>query len=318
MSAYKSDKWETERCVYELLKQTAIFKSWKKYQFNCQTGKCAWCGKPMQYRWTETDHIMPLYYGGTSEASNMVLCHHSCNKNKSTKVGYSRPAWITYNYYDTRLNGKYHALLDEVANGRTPAIRREQQINPAQDNKNGGAQWVKAVIAIAVSLAVLYAIWLFFARLTTNNTPDTPSQNASTSQPTSSQIKNDPDADNKAYAQSILASYTNFYHNYVERSPTIWSLPADTYNCRSASDGCTLSMYAKASLPNGYTYSVNSLDDGVVFSQPGIVPHASKTNVALYKRARCGESGVVIGGSEAKYAAAVIQLSDDSYYCVQN
>ena len=64
-----SENWEEERYFYEKLKQTKIFRYWKRVQFDCQTGKCAYCGKPMQYRYTETDHIKPLYYGGTSEVS---------------------------------------------------------------------------------------------------------------------------------------------------------------------------------------------------------------------------------------------------------
>lgn len=113
----RSKDWEDERYVFERLKQTQAFKKWKDTQFDCQRGRCAWCGRPMMYNNTETDHISPLYYGGTSDASNLVICCHKCNEEKSTNVGFIRPEWIAENRYDYILNEEYATLKDTLLFG---------------------------------------------------------------------------------------------------------------------------------------------------------------------------------------------------------
>lgn len=71
-------------------------------------------------------------------------------------------------------------------------------------------------------------------------------------------------------------------------------------------------------MPDGYTYSINTIANGTIFVQNGQIPHALENNVAIYKRARCGTNGTVVGGTKGKNAAAVIRLSTGLYYCVEN
>ena len=331
----RSDNWENERYIYEKLKQENVFKYWKKVQFDCQTGKCAWCEKPMQYRYAETDHIKPLYYGGTSEAHNLVLCHHNCNKQKSTRMDYARPHWIKPNRYDVGVNGRYRTLKAKLENDNNYlGAKREQVINPKPysglstsnhkaevKQKNHAIRIVfKVLYVLVVALVGLLCVFLLLKYIhpaTSLNGQNTTTQNTTNQ---NGVMQADPDLKNKQLAQSILASYVSYFNNYYDKYKGSWSLPPDEYNCANwpMSSGCRLSVYGGAKVPDGYTYSVNSLENKKVFQQNGTIPHASKTNAALYKKARCGDSGNVIGGTEAKNAAVVIQLSDDSYYCVEN
>ena len=330
----RSMKWENERYLFEKLKQTQIFRYWKKTQFDCQTGKCAYCEKPMQYRWTETDHIKPLYYGGNSEPLNLVLCHHNCNQRKSTKMYYKRPEWIKQNKYDVGISGKYHALQKELL-GRDIGKERNQLLNeiPSYATNTPKKKYISRTtlrddiiteaIVLIVTLLFLFLLYLFF-NTNKSSLPSSSTSLSDSSLSNESTSKNDdspnPDEEKRRFAQSILASYTNYYNNYVVKYPTSWSLPKDEFNCGNwpQSSGCTLSVYAGAKAPDGYTYSVNSLDNGVIFDQNETIPNALKTNAALYKRARCGENGTVIGGTEDKNAVVVIELSDGTYYCVEN
>ena len=330
----RSDNWENERYIYEKLKQENVFKYWKKVQFDCQTGKCAWCKKPMQYRYAETDHIKPLYYGGTSEAHNLVLCHHNCNTRKSTRMNYARPDWIKPNRYDVGVNGRYRTLRAKLENDNNYiGAKRGQVINPkpysgssVSSHKSETKQknstirvFFNALYVLVVALIGLLCVFLLLEYIhpaTSSNETDAATQNTTNQ---NGVMQADPDLKNKQLAQSILASYTNYYNNYVNKTGSNMSLPSDQYNCTTWQEsGCWLSFYGGAKTPSGYTYSVNSLESKKVFKQNGTIPHASKTNAALYKKARCGDGGNVIGGNEAKNAAVVIQLSDDSYYCVEN
>lgn len=116
------ERWKEQRFIYELLKQQPIFRSWKKEQFICQTGKCALCQKPMQYRYAETDHFFSLHRGGTSESKNMVLAHHSCNKYKSTKIYSNDLSWIKQNRYAQAVDEKYSSLMNEYGTAEATAI----------------------------------------------------------------------------------------------------------------------------------------------------------------------------------------------------
>ena len=118
------------------------------------------------------------------------------------------------------------------------------------------------------------------------------------------------------FAQYILAEYTDYYNYWVVKKG--YELPRDRVGCQTW-NGCSLSFpYGNAKVPEGYSYSINSLEDGVLFKQNGQIPNASINNVAIYKRARCGSNGTVIGGSERKDVAAVIKRLDGTYYCVEN
>lgn len=345
----KSENWENERYIFEKLKQTKIFKYWKKTQFDCQVGRCAWCGKPMQYRYTETDHVTPLYYGGKSDASNLVLCHHSCNKNKSTASGFKRPDWIKKNSYDDAVTRKYNNLLADLMEEEktikdecnytiepflTTNQSKDEQIfregyentQSSYDTRSYSSKKVskskdndifKNVLYVLKNLA-LAAFFLFLAFLIPKIMISGNSQKGSLSGSSSS--KEQPaieteDVTRKTFAQTVVAEYSNYYNNRVVKG---YDLPQDATNCDSW-NGCNLSFpLGGVKTPDGYTYSINTLESGVVFSQNGVIPHAMKNNVALYKRARCGSNGSVVGGTVEKNAAAVVQLSDGSYYCAQN
>ena len=320
----KSENWENERFIYEKLKQTRIFRTWKHAQFDCQLGKCAWCGKPMQYRYAETDHVKPLYYGGKSEASNLVLCHHKCNKDKSTVTNYERPDWIKANCYDHAVTEKYEALVNEyLPNGPLPDSsfspidsenrNTETNVVPLGTKRFPPSSKLLIVVAITVSIAVFLPILLSSGMnpATKNNTKDNDAQKNDTET-----VVRDEDGDRKSYAKYIVGKYDDFYNDWVVKRG--YKLPSDASGCTKW-NGCSLSFpYEDTELPSDYTYSINTLDDGAVFSQNGAEPHATMYNVALYKRARCGQDGAVIGGQIDKNAAAVVRLSNGSYYCAQN
>lgn len=131
-----NDNWERQRFIFELLKQQTIFRYWKKEQFVCQTGICAWCKKPLMYRYAEVDHIVALFSGGMSDAKNLVLAHHTCNKNKGTLIRYVRPNWIKENKFDDKLGAKYELLLQEhkveksVDSAKSPDVKYFYSDNP--------------------------------------------------------------------------------------------------------------------------------------------------------------------------------------------
>ncbi|MBR0431896.1 HNH endonuclease [Candidatus Saccharibacteria bacterium] len=322
----KSENWENERYIFEKLKQTKIFKYWKKTQFDCQVGRCAWCGKPMQYRYTETDHVTPLYYGGKSDASNLVLCHHNCNKNKSTASGFKRPEWIKKNSYDEAVTRKYNSLLaDLMVENKTIKEERNYTVDPYSSGKNNKSKddGILNNVLYVLKYLALAAFFLFLAFLIPKIMMSGNSQKSGSNYSTpsgSSSSKEQPvieteDGTRKAFAQTVVAEYSNYYNNRVVKG---YDLPQDATNCDSW-NGCNLSFpLGGVKTPDGYTYSINTLESGVVFSQNGVIPHATKNNVALYKRARCGSNGSVVGGAVEKNAAAVVQLSDGSYYCTQN
>ncbi len=313
----KSENWENERYIFEKLKQTKIFKYWKKTQFDCQVGRCAWCGKPMQYRYTETDHVTPLYYGGKSDASNLVLCHHSCNKNKSTASGFKRPDWIKKNSYDDAVTRKYNSLLADLMEEEKTIKDESRSYSSKKVSKSKDDDIFKNVLYVLKYLA-LAAFFFFLAFLIPKIMMSGNSQKGSSSGSSSS--KEQPaieteDVTRKTFAQTVVAEYSNYYNNRVVKG---YDLPQDATNCDSW-NGCNLSFpLGGVKTPDGYTYSINTLESGIVFSQNGVIPHATKNNVALYKRARCGSNGSVVGGAVEKNAAAVVQLSDGSYYCMQN
>ena len=332
--AERSKNWENERYLYEKLKQTQIFRQWKKAQFDCQVGKCAWCEKPMQYRYTETDHVKPLYYGGNSEAKNLVLCHHKCNKEKSTSVVHERPEWIKKNGFDEAITKKYHELalsISQEDNNKFNSLKTsndELALNISQENsiepdtlENNikpnclkTSNRSKVPILIGLFLLVLFITFpslLINTRSSIINTRDT----TSTTQNQNSTIEEE-NKKRKDIAQSILEAYTKYYEYWVLEKG--YDLPPDADECTTW-NGCNLSFpLGTAETPEGYTYSINSLDDGLILSQTGQSPHASTNNVALYKKARCNSNNTVVGGIEDKNAASIIQLSNGEYYCIQN
>lgn len=106
--------WSFTSFVYSKVKQTNIFKLWRKEQFDCQFGKCAICGKPMDRRYTQVDHIKPRYKHGTNYSNNLALTHKKCNENKGAKTGYTRPSWFKNNKYSEKLDEKVYELTEEI------------------------------------------------------------------------------------------------------------------------------------------------------------------------------------------------------------
>ena len=106
--------WGLISFAYGKIKQTNIFKLWRKEQFDCQFGKCAICNKPMELRFAQVDHIKPRYKKGTNYSSNLALVHKKCNELKGAKSGYERPDWIKSNKYSEKLDGKVFEITEEI------------------------------------------------------------------------------------------------------------------------------------------------------------------------------------------------------------
>lgn len=101
-----------KREQFEEMKQTDFFKKWKKAQYACQDGKCAYCENHIDLHSpnTQVDHVRPLCKYGTNEYDNLVLackeCNYYCKKGDYTwrdarghvHSGWEKPAWIKKNY----------------------------------------------------------------------------------------------------------------------------------------------------------------------------------------------------------------------------
>lgn len=75
-----------KRDAFERKKKTKAFKRWRVYQYKViQKGLCFYCHKPIVGVWV-TDHVIPLFRGGTSAYSNLVVCCWRCNKEKGIKI----------------------------------------------------------------------------------------------------------------------------------------------------------------------------------------------------------------------------------------
>ncbi len=103
-------RWEIKRAAFEEQKKTPFFKDWKREQYQCQYGKCAWCRKSIDLHSpdTQVDHIKPLMWWGTNEYDNLVLACKECNEEKGdSQFGWAgakgmpgenrKPAWIRPN-----------------------------------------------------------------------------------------------------------------------------------------------------------------------------------------------------------------------------
>ena len=75
-----------KREAFERKKRTSAFKRWRVYQYRVkQKGLCYYCKKPIRGVWV-TDHKRPLFRGGTSAYSNLVVTDWGCNKAKGIKI----------------------------------------------------------------------------------------------------------------------------------------------------------------------------------------------------------------------------------------
>lgn len=76
----------TKREAFERKKKTAAFKRWRRHQYTVtQGGKCYYCRKAIKGAWN-TEHVIPLFRGGTSSYSNLVISCWTCNKKKGIKI----------------------------------------------------------------------------------------------------------------------------------------------------------------------------------------------------------------------------------------
>lgn len=106
--------WGLISFAYGKIKQTNVFKLWRKEQFDCQFGKCAICNKPMELKFSQVDHIKPRYKKGTNYSNNLALVHKKCNELKSAKTGYERPTWIKENKYSAELDEKVYEITEGI------------------------------------------------------------------------------------------------------------------------------------------------------------------------------------------------------------
>lgn len=114
-TSFESEEyWGLISFAYSKIKQTNIFKLWRREQFDCQFGKCAICNKPMEFKFTQVDHIKPRYKKGNNYSANLALVHKKCNENKGADTGYTRPDWIKSNKYSDKLDEKVYEITEEI------------------------------------------------------------------------------------------------------------------------------------------------------------------------------------------------------------
>lgn len=110
------------RAEFEEFKTTETYKKWRKAQYDCQNGQCAWCKCHLDLHspYTQTDHIKPLCQGGSpTDLDNLVLACKSCNywykkgnytwrdRNGTVHNGWSKPSWIRNNPVTTEQTEDY-------------------------------------------------------------------------------------------------------------------------------------------------------------------------------------------------------------------
>ena len=75
-----------KRDAFERKKKTPAFKRWRAYQYKVkQKGLCFYCHTAIRGVWV-TDHVVPLFRGGTSAYSNLVVCCWRCNELKGIRL----------------------------------------------------------------------------------------------------------------------------------------------------------------------------------------------------------------------------------------
>ena len=86
INAVSPSALKAKRAAFERKKQTAAFRRWRRYQYTVnQKGLCYYCHRPISGVWV-TDHIIPLFRGGTSAYTNLVVTCWACNKRKGIKI----------------------------------------------------------------------------------------------------------------------------------------------------------------------------------------------------------------------------------------
>jgi 5-methylcytosine-specific restriction endonuclease McrA len=75
-----------KRDAFERKKKTTAFKRWRRYQYTVkQKGGCYYCRRPINGVWV-TDHIIPLFRGGTSAYTNLCVTCWKCNQRKGIRL----------------------------------------------------------------------------------------------------------------------------------------------------------------------------------------------------------------------------------------
>lgn len=86
IGAVSPSSLRVKRDAFERKKKTAAFKRWRKYQYRVtQKGVCYYCSRPIAGAW-HTDHIVPLFRGGTSAYNNLCVSCGPCNIRKGIKI----------------------------------------------------------------------------------------------------------------------------------------------------------------------------------------------------------------------------------------
>ena len=121
------EAWYEKRLFFARLKKTPAFKKWKVAQFEAQSGRCAWCRKPIDLYdiKTHVDHILPLLWWGTNDFNNLVLSCADCNMEKSASTsGYhgakgalgenKKPDWVKPNSYADYFDSHQDMVKEQV------------------------------------------------------------------------------------------------------------------------------------------------------------------------------------------------------------
>ena len=75
-----------KRQAFERKKKTLAFKKWRRYQYlTVQRGHCYYCRRPIRGAWV-TDHVIPLFRGGTNRYTNLVITDWQCNAKKGIRI----------------------------------------------------------------------------------------------------------------------------------------------------------------------------------------------------------------------------------------
>ena len=114
-SENSEEYWSLTSFAYGKVKNTNIFKLWKKEQYDCQFGKCAICSKPMlDIKYSEVNHLRPKRKVGTNYSDNLILVHKECSEKRKPNSILNRPSGIKSNKYDKALDDKVYEITEEI------------------------------------------------------------------------------------------------------------------------------------------------------------------------------------------------------------
>ncbi len=85
IGAVSPSSLKRKREAFERKKKTTAFRKWRAYQYLVtQGGVCFYCRVPIKDAWV-TDHVIPLFRGGTNAYKNLVVSCWGCNERKGIK-----------------------------------------------------------------------------------------------------------------------------------------------------------------------------------------------------------------------------------------